>query len=93
MWRFDRAGIVVELDNFWGKSTDQIVTDLNIANNPQVGQVSGSSQVELLVDPYFPATIPTVTADLRGKTPHAGGRNRLFLDLHAKWLRDIRTNP
>jgi prepilin-type N-terminal cleavage/methylation domain-containing protein/prepilin-type processing-associated H-X9-DG protein len=93
MWRFDRAGIVVELDNFWGKSTDQIVTDLNISNNPQVGQVSGSSQVELLVDPYFPATIPTVSADLRGKTPHAGGRNRLFLDLHAKWLRDIRTNP
>jgi prepilin-type processing-associated H-X9-DG protein len=30
---------------------------------------------------------------LKGKTPHAGGRNRLFLDLHAKWIRDIRTNP
>ena len=93
MWRFDRAGATIELDNFWGKSTEQIIDDLNRANNPQVGRVSGAAEVELIVDPYFPSTIPTVLASQRGKTPHAGGRNRLFLDLHAKWLRDIRTNP
>jgi len=24
---------------------------------------------------------------------HFGGRNRLFLDTHVKFLRDVRTNP
>jgi prepilin-type processing-associated H-X9-DG protein len=93
MWRFDRTTNPVELDNFWGKSPEQAVDDLNTANNPTVGQVQGVADVELLVDPYFPATIPTVAANLRGLTPHAGGRNRLFLDFHAKWIRDRRTNP
>jgi prepilin-type processing-associated H-X9-DG protein len=44
-----------------------------------------------MVDPYFPRTITTVLAALRGKSVHRGGRNRLFLDGHVKWLRDIRT--
>jgi prepilin-type processing-associated H-X9-DG protein len=93
MWRFDRITEPVDLDNFWGKSPEQAVDDLNAANNPTVGQVQGVADVELLVDPYFPATIPTVASNLRGLTPHAGGRNRLFLDFHAKWIRDRRTNP
>jgi prepilin-type processing-associated H-X9-DG protein len=44
-----------------------------------------------MVDPYFPRTIATVSPELRGKSVHRGGRNRLFLDGHVKWLRDIRT--
>lgn len=92
LWRFDRTDDPVPLDNFWGKSPETCVTDLQAANNPQAGLPEGVADVELLVDPYFPKTIPSVQAELRAKTAHAGGRNRLFLDLHAKWLRDIRTN-
>ncbi|HLO99312.1 MAG TPA: prepilin-type N-terminal cleavage/methylation domain-containing protein [Fimbriimonas sp.] len=93
MWRFDRPDQLIPLDNFWGKSPEQCVDDLIASGNPTVGKPVGVSDVELLVDPYFPATIPSVEAQLKGKTPHAGGRNRLFVDLHAKWLRDPRTNP
>lgn len=91
MWRFDRAGATVELDNFWGKTPDQAVADLQVANNPQVGQPQGVSDVELAVDPYFPSTIPTVPAALRGKTPHFDGRSRLFLDTSVRFLKDART--
>lgn len=93
MWRFDRPSDPVQLDNFWGKSAEQALADAIAANNATIGTPTGIAELELMVDPYFPATIPTVPAGLRGKTPHAGGRNRLFLDLHAKWIRDIRTNP
>jgi prepilin-type processing-associated H-X9-DG protein len=47
--------------------------------------------VELMVDPYFPRTIGAVAPALRGRAVHRGGRNRLFLDGHIRWLRDIRT--
>lgn len=93
MWRFDRPDEPVPLDNFWGKSPERCVEDLLASGNPTVGKPSGVADVELLVDPYFPATIPSVEAQLKGKTAHAGGRNRLFVDLHAKWMRDPRTNP
>jgi len=93
MWRFDRTSQPVDLDNFWGKSPEQAVSDLDAAANPTVGRVNGVADCELLVDPYFPKTIPSVATELKGKTAHAGGRNRLFLDFHAKWMRDIRTNP
>ncbi len=92
MWRFDRPDEPVALDNFWGKTTDSAVADLQIANNPTVGQPEGAADVELAVDPYFPKTIPSVAPALKGKSVHAGGRNRLFLDGHAKFLRDIRTD-
>lgn len=92
MWRFDRFDDPVPLDNFWGKTEQQAVNDLRAANNPQAGQPEGPADAELMVDPYFPKTIPSVLADLKGKTPHFGGRNRLFLDGHAKFLRDVRTN-
>jgi prepilin-type N-terminal cleavage/methylation domain-containing protein/prepilin-type processing-associated H-X9-DG protein len=93
MWRFDRPDDPVNIEDFWGKSAEQAVEDLQTANDPIVGPVTGVADTELLVDPYFPKTIPSVSADLKGKTAHAGGRNRLFLDFHAKWMRDIRTNP
>lgn len=92
MWRFDRPDNPVPLDNFWGKSPDQAVEDLRAANNPQAGMPDGVADVELIVDPYFPKTIPTVPAKVKGKSPHFGGRNRVFLDTHAKFLRDIRTD-
>lgn len=91
LWRFDHADDPVALDNLWGKTGDQAVTDLQAAKNPQAGIPNGVSDIELMVDPYFPRTIPTVDASLKGKSVHSGGRNRLFLDGHAKWLRDIRT--
>ncbi|MFZ4508281.1 MAG: type II secretion system protein [Fimbriimonas sp.] len=93
LWRFDRPTNPVPLDNLWGKSDDQSVTDLQAARNPQAGYPEGVADVELAVDPYFPKTIPSVPAALKGVSVHSGGRNRLFLDGHAKWLRDIRTNP
>jgi len=93
LWRFDQVVDPVPFDNFWGKSPDQAVADLKMANNPQAGNPDGVSDVELAVDPYFPATIPSVDASLKGLAVHFGGRNRLFLDSHAKWLRDIRTKP
>ena len=91
MWRFDRPDNPVPLDNLWGKSPEQAIGDLQAAQNPQVGFPEGVADVELAVDPYFPATIPSVAAELKGKAVHFGGRNRLFLDGHAKYLKDPRT--
>jgi len=91
MWRFDQTTNPVPLDNFWGKSIDQAVLDLASANNPVTGVPQGPSEVELAVDPYFPSTIPSVEEGLKGKTSHAGGRNRLHLDTSAKFVPDHRT--
>jgi prepilin-type N-terminal cleavage/methylation domain-containing protein/prepilin-type processing-associated H-X9-DG protein len=92
MWRFDRPDDPVPLDNFWGKTPQACLDDLRVAGNPQAGNPEGLADVELMVDPYYPRTIPTVPENLKGKSAHAGGRNRLFLDLHVRWLRDIRTS-
>lgn len=91
MWRFDRPDDPVPLDNLWGKSDAEAVADLQAANNPQVGYPDGPGDVELVVDPYFPRTIPSVPESLKGYAVHRGGRNRLFLDLHARYLKDVRT--
>ena len=91
LWRFDRTDDPVPLDNLWGKSDSQAVSDLQEAKNPQAGYPEGVADVEMAVDPYFPRTIPSVEAGLKGKAVHMGGRNRLFLDTHVKWLRDART--
>jgi prepilin-type N-terminal cleavage/methylation domain-containing protein len=91
-WRFDRPDDPVPLDNCWGKTDFQTVEDLRAANNPQAGMPDGPADVEVAVDPYFPKTIPTVAANIKGKGVHFGGRNRLFLDSHVKYLRDIRTD-
>lgn len=93
MWRFDRPDNPVPFDDFWGKTPDQAVLDLDGGNNPQAGQPQGTSDTELLVDPYFPRSIPSVAANLKGVSVHAGGRNRLFLDIHVHFQRDTRLNP
>ena len=92
MWRFDRPDNPVPLDDLWGKSDDQAVTDLQAAKNPQAGYPMSVSDVETAVDPYFPSTIKSVSPGLKGHAVHFGGRNRLFLDTHVKYLRDARTH-
>jgi prepilin-type processing-associated H-X9-DG protein len=91
MWRFDRIEDPVPLDNFWGKSEEQAVEDLVRANNPITGQPGGPADVEWLVDPYFPNTIPSLPENLKGWAAHLGGRNRLMLDGHIQHVRDRRT--
>jgi prepilin-type N-terminal cleavage/methylation domain-containing protein/prepilin-type processing-associated H-X9-DG protein len=91
LWRFDRPDDPVGLEDFWGKSVTQAVSDLQSTNDPTVGPISGATDVELAVDPYFPNTVPTVPAGMSGRTIHAGGRTRAFLDGHVQYLRDSRT--
>jgi type II secretory pathway pseudopilin PulG len=90
LWRFDRATAPVPLDNFWNKTATAALNDLREANNPTVGQPAGPSEVEVMVDPYFPITIPTVAPELAGRAAHPRGRNRLLLDQSAAWWRDPR---
>jgi prepilin-type N-terminal cleavage/methylation domain-containing protein len=90
LWRFDRIEDPVPPDNFWGKTVEQSVRDLRSANNPVAGQPEGPVDVELVVDPYFPKTIAALPDELRGRAVHPGGRNRLFLDMHALFVRDPR---
>jgi prepilin-type N-terminal cleavage/methylation domain-containing protein len=90
-WRFDRPDDPVGLEDFWGKSETQAVTDLASTNDPTVGIINGASDVELVVDPYFPSTVPTVPSGFSGYTIHGGGRCRVFLDGHVQYIRDART--
>ncbi len=90
LWRFDQITPDVPLDNFWGKTVQQSFLDALASNNPVIGQPSGPSDVELCVDPYFPATIPSVSDTLRGLAAHSKGRNRLYLDVHVGFTRDTR---
>ncbi len=90
LWRFDRTNDPIPLDNFWGKTAEESLADLHAANNPQVGQPESLSDVELIVDPYFPNTVPAVSPELKGRAVHTRGRNRLMLDGHAEFLRDPR---
>lgn len=90
LWRFDRFDDPVPLDNFWGKSIEQAVAEVRLANNPVVGQPGGASEVELAVDPYFPSTIPSVASELKGLAAHPKGMNRLMLDSHVEFKKDKR---
>jgi prepilin-type N-terminal cleavage/methylation domain-containing protein len=90
-WRFDRPDDPVGLEDFWGKSESQAVADLQSTNDPTVGPINGATDVELVVDPYFPKTIPTVVPGLLGRTIHGGGRCRVFLDGHVQFIKDTRT--
>jgi len=90
-WRFDRPDNPVGLEDFWGKTETEAVSDLASTNDPTVGPIGGASDVELVVDPYFPNTVPTVPAGFSGHTIHTGGRCRVFLDGHTQFLRDVRT--
>jgi len=91
LWRFDRPDDPVPLTDFWGKSEQQAITDLRTANDPTAGATNGAVDVELAVDVYFPKTIPTVPTELLGRTIHPGGRDRVFLDGHTEYLKDLRT--
>ena len=90
-WRFDRPDDPVGLEDFWGKTAAQAVLDLQAANDPIVGSLNGPCDVELVVDAYFPGTVPTVAAGLKGRAVHPGGRNRVLLDGHVQYLQDKRT--
>ncbi len=92
-WRFDRNDDPVGSEDFWGKSESQAVADLIAAapTDATLGIINGASDVELAVDPYFPSTIPTVAPELKGRTIHAGGRCRVFLDDHVQFIKDTRT--
>ena len=96
MWRFDRPDNPIPPTDFWGKTDLQCVADLQTYlqtnTDPTIVYPQGVSDVELVVDPYFPNTIKTVPDNLKGRAAHMGGRNRLLLDGHVKYLRDIRTN-
>jgi prepilin-type N-terminal cleavage/methylation domain-containing protein/prepilin-type processing-associated H-X9-DG protein len=90
MWRFDRPDDPVPLDDFWGKTPEQAVADLQTADVPTVGYPQGVADVQMVIDPYFPTSAPNIERGLAGDAVHSGGRNQLYLDLHAKWLRDPR---
>ncbi len=91
MWRFDRPDNPVGIEDFWTKTEVQAVADLQSTNDPTIGVINGPSDVEMTVDPYFPNTIPSIDPTLKGRTIHAGGRNRLFLDYHVGFTKDART--
>ncbi len=90
-WRFDRPDDPVSQEDFWGKTGAQAVVDLQAANDPLVGSLAGPCDVELVVDTYFPGTVPSVAAGLKGRAVHPGGRNRVLLDGHVQYLADKRT--
>jgi prepilin-type N-terminal cleavage/methylation domain-containing protein len=90
-WRFDSITVPAGVEDFWGKSESQAVSDLQSTNDPLVGPISGAVDVELVVDPYYPNTTPGVPAGFSGRTIHAGGRCRVFLDGHTQFIRDPRT--
>ena len=90
MWRFDRPDDPVPLDDFWGKPMSQVYQDLIASGNTTVGSPNGLSDVEWVIDPYFPGTIPTVQADLKSLSGHHGGMDRLYMDGHAAYNKDAR---
>jgi prepilin-type N-terminal cleavage/methylation domain-containing protein len=95
-WRFDRPDNPVGQEDFWGKSQSQAVSDLETASltDATLGPINGVMDVELVVDPYFPNTptgATTVDPALKGRTIHAGGRCRVFLDGHTQFIKDKRT--
>ncbi|MDB6056769.1 MAG: hypothetical protein JWO95_613 [Verrucomicrobiales bacterium] len=92
LWRFDRPDDPVPLDDFWGKSVSQAVTDLYAANNPTATNARSPALVEWAVDPYFPKTVAALPPEVRGVAVHRGGRNVLYLDSHAIFLKDARLN-
>jgi hypothetical protein len=90
-WRFDRTNNPTMIENFWAKTASQAVADLQSTNDPLLGPICGPADVEMAVDPYYPNTTPTVDPTLKGRTIHAGGRCRVFLDGHTQFIKDSRT--
>lgn len=90
MWRFDRPDNPVPLDDFWGKPLAQVIPDLQAAGDTTVGFPISPSDVEWVVDVYFPRTIATVAPSLLGLSPHSLGMDRLYLDNHVQYSKDPR---
>ncbi len=90
MWRFDRIDDPVPADNFWGRTVEESLAGWLTSGNPLVVSGGGLSEVELVVDPYFPATITSIPEPVRGRAAHPGFRNRLQMDGHADRVRDRR---
>lgn len=92
-WRFDRPDDPVGQEDFWGKTQAQALADIQAAatTDTTLGMINGASDVELVVDPYFPGTIPSVAPELKGRAVHPGGRDRLLMDGHTQYLKDKRT--
>jgi len=85
-WRFDKADAdKIALDNWWGKTPEQALTDLDKANNPDAGKPKSVSEAVLLTDAYFPKSAHGIDDALLGKGAHTEGRNELFLDGHVKF--------
>jgi prepilin-type N-terminal cleavage/methylation domain-containing protein len=98
LWRFDRVDDLTStnmITDFWAKTTSQAIANLQAHNIPivdsTIGIINGASDVEIAVDPYFPNTVPSLSADLKGFTIHPGGRCRVFLDGHVQYIKDSRT--
>jgi len=91
MWRFDRATEDIPLDNFWGKTEPQVIQHLRQEANPFIGIPEGPTDVEIMVDVYYPNTIEDLDESIRGRAVHPLGRNRLMLDGHVQYLKDKRT--
>jgi prepilin-type N-terminal cleavage/methylation domain-containing protein len=90
MWRFDRPDNPVPLDDFWGKPVSEVIPDLQAAGDSTVGFPTSPSDVEWVVDVYFPRTISTVAPALLGLSPHPMGMDRLYLDNHCQYSKDPR---
>jgi prepilin-type N-terminal cleavage/methylation domain-containing protein len=94
MWRFDRPAPNGACDDeFWGMTDTQaiMILDSPACATDTAANPSSTADVEMAVDPYFPKTVPTCPPLLIGRTIHFGGRNRLMMDGHVKWLADART--
>lgn len=91
MWRFDRTDDPVPGDNFWGRTETGCVSSMRDMNDPNAPPLNGPSDLELSVDVYLPSTVAALPADLKGRSAHPGGRNRLMLDGHVKYFKDSRT--
>ena len=88
-WRFDRTDDLSarHARGFLGQISKRGPCPIcNPTNDPTVGPISGAVDVELVVDPYYPKTVPTVPAGFKGRTIHAGGRCRVFLDGHTQFI-------
>lgn len=90
LWRFDRTNDSIPPDNFWGKSAEAAVKEYAASRAASGETISGEAEVELVVDAYFPMTNTNLPPEIRGLTPHPGGRNRLFLDGHTAFQKDAR---
>jgi type II secretory pathway pseudopilin PulG len=91
-WRFERPDDPVGQEDFWGKSLTKAVSDLEAVSltDASLGPICAQTDVGLVVDPYFPNTIPSGDAALKGHTVHAGGRCGVFLDGHVQYTIDVR---